>query len=401
MPDATPADFPVGRARENAAGIRRWRIGVELHAWNGPFEGLRSHVVGLFSAAVRLPSEFDFVFFLKDPKSLADAHPVFRSPHVELVRAPGLHGLLRVWLELPFLRKAHRIDLLHTQYRIPFWKTGPTACTIHDVLFESHPEHFSAYFIAQAKLSFRHAARRSDLLFSVSEFSRRELSRRYGIAEEQIQVVPNGIDARRFYPGEDGAAVLAAYGLSRRSYLLTVGRIEPRKNHAMLIGAYAKLGQNAPPLVIVGQRDRNYESDPLHRWVDASKLGNKVRFLPAVDDDALPVLMRNALFFIYPSFAEGFGMPVLEAMASGIPVITSNTAALPEVTGAAALCIDPYSSAELLSAMQLLLGSDAKRTALAEAGLVRAKQFAWQRAAESLLAGYRSFFARSMRCSTP
>lgn len=371
---------------------KRLRIGVEFHAWDGRFEGLRSHVVGLFAAAIALPSEFDFVFFLQDPQGLARAHPEFHAAHVQLVQAPGWHGLLRTMFELPYLRHRHSIDLLHTQYRIPLFPMGPVACTIHDTLFETHPQHFGAYFTAQAKLTFRHAARHSELLFTVSEFSRRELSRCYEVPAHRILLTPNGVAAQRFHPGSAGQAQLAPLGLSSRGYLLTVGRLEPRKNHATLLRAYAQLGMDAPPLVIVGQAQQRGYKESLERCARSLGVANKVRFLDAVDDNVLPILMRHALCFIYPSFAEGFGMPVLEAMASGVPVIASATSALPEVTGGAALLIDPGSCSELLQAIQHLLGSEAERANLGQSGLIQAARFSWKSSAQGLLAGYREFF---------
>ena len=371
--------------------LPRPRLGIDFHVWDQLFQGSRSHLLGLYRAAIPKAPELDFVFFLNDPESLRQAHAEFRLPQVHLVAMPHRPGPWRLAVQLPWLQWRHRIDLLHMQYRLPLLPAGPCACTIHDVLFETHPQFFPKLFTWQSRLSYRHATRRAALLMTVSEFSRQEIARHYGVPAGRIALTPNAVDPQRFFPGAAGAETVRALGLVPGGYLLTVGRLEPRKNHLTLIEAYARLGAGAPPLAIVGQRDFHF-----HGALDAiERLGlqDRVKLLESVDDAALPAVLRHARLFAYPSFAEGFGMPVLEAMACGVPVITTNTTSLPEVAGDAAWCLPPDAVPALTDALQTLLAEPARCARMASAGLAQARQFSWDHAADALLAGVRAHLA--------
>ncbi len=381
------------------AAMQRPVVGVDFHVWDGIFQGSRSHLVGLYRAAVLLAPEIDFVFFLGGPASLAAAHPEFTAPNVQLVTMPHRPALWRLGWQLPLLQRRHRLDLLHMQYRLPFVSAGPCACTIHDVLYETHPQFFSRSFAWQSRLTGRSAARRSALLFTVSQYSRDQIVRLYGVPPEAVNITGNGVDFERFKPADAGAGTGAgaaadtvrALGLEPGRYLLTLGRLEPRKNHVTLLRAYAELGAETPPLVIVGQRDFSYGAvfDEIQRL----QLGTRVRLLERVDDAALPAVLRHARLFVYPAFAEGFGMPVAEAMASGVPVITSNTSSLPEVAGDGALLVDPSSQEALRAAMARVLSDRALGARLVAAGLQHVQQFNWQRSAAVFVAALRRHFA--------
>jgi glycosyltransferase involved in cell wall biosynthesis len=372
-------------------GVRRPLIGVDFHTFDGIFQGSRSHVLGLFKEAVRMAPEMDFILFLDNPARLLTEHPEFDLPNVRTLRMPHRPGLVRLGLQLPWLQLREKLDLLHTQYRLPFVPMGPCACTIHDVLFESHPEYFSKTFTLQSKLTFRLAAHLSRLLFSVSAFSRSEIASRYGIDPKGIGILYNGVDRNRFFPGPTGSELLAPLGLVRGGYLLTVGRLEPRKNHVRLIEAYAQLGDTAPPLVCVGQRDFGYEP----ALAAASRLGvaHRVLFLEKVGDDVLPALMRNARAFMFPAIAEGFGMPVAEALASGVPVVTSDTTSMPEVAGGAAILVNPMDVASIAVGMRRALDDVQLTERLVTLGAEQVQKFSWAASAQTLVAAYRDFFA--------
>lgn len=360
-------------------------IGVDFHVWDGIFQGSRSHLIGLYRAVIRQQPNWDFVFFLDDVDGLRAAYEEFSAPHVRLVRMRSRSGLWRLALQLGWLRWRQGVDLLHMQYRLPLLPMGPCACTIHDLLFETHPQYFSQGFVWQAKWTFRSAARRAAALFTVSEFSRGELERLYGVPPGAARVTVNGVDATVFHPGPEGADAVRALGLEPGQYLLTVGRLEPRKNHVTLLRAYAKLGPDAPPLVIVGQRD--FAFDGVFATLDELGLRERVRLLERVGDGVLPAVMRHATVFAYPAYAEGFGMPVAEAMASGVPVVTSNTTSLPEVAGDGALTVSPDDADALAAALRHLLNEPEAARALAEQGLRQAARFTWEASATVLLQG--------------
>lgn len=376
------------------APARRPRLGVDFHVWDGIFQGSRSHLLGLYSEAIRQAPDIDFFFFLDDVDSLRQAAPAFAEPHVQLVRMPHRPGPVRLAVQLPWLQWRHRLDLLHLQYRLPPLRLGPCACTIHDLLIETHPQFFPRGFVAMSRATYRSAAHKAARLFAVSEFTKAEIVRLYGIDPARIGVTCNGVDAARFHPGADGAEQVRALGLEPGHYLLTVGRLEPRKNQARLVEAYARLPASAPPLVIVGQRDFHYGG--VFEAIERHGLGQRVRLFDRLGDDALPAVMRHATAFAYPAFAEGFGMPVAEAMASGVPVLTSNTTSLPEVAGDGALLVEPDSVEQIAAALGRLLDDARLRQQLVERGLRHVARFTWARSAEALLAGLRPQLAKAL-----
>jgi glycosyltransferase involved in cell wall biosynthesis len=212
----------------------------------------------------------------------------------------------------------------------------------------------------------------------------------YGISPNKIDVVHHGLSPQ-FRP-LDGAAVAEAcarYGLGAPgSYLLYVGTVQPRKNLARLIDAFAQVarqeaGGAALRLVIAGKR--GWLTEEIERRAAASGVAGQVLFPGFVADADLPALLSGALAFVFPSLYEGFGMPVLEAMACATPVLTSTTSALPEVAGDAALLVDPHDTEAIAEGIARLLSDAALRERLRERGMQRAAQFTWHRCASETL----------------
>ena len=381
-----------------AGKSRRPRVGVDFHTFDGLYQGSRSHLLGLYREAVRRTPEFDFVFFCAEPERLREADPAFAAPNARCVRLPHASGLARLGWQLALAQRREKLDLLHVQYRMPFVPFGACAVTLHDTLFETHPQFFGKGFARMARFTGRLAVARAALLFTVSEFSRREIARLYGVDANEVVVTGNGVDTARFHPAaEDGSdewngtAHVRRHGLEPGGYLATVGRLEPRKNHLNLVRAYAQLSEPRPPLAIVGQRD--FAHDEAFAEVAALGLGDGVKFLEDVTDAELPALVRHARAFVYPSFAEGFGMPVLEAMASGVAVVTSDTTALAEIAAGAALVADPHDPKAIAGAIEQVLYDGALRRRLVADGLVVAATHRWDTAAKALVAAYKRHFA--------
>ncbi len=370
----------------------RKRIGVDFHVFDGKFQGSRSHLIGIFGELTRLCPEFDFVFLLEQPDALG-CLPGFAEPNVQRVHMPHANAFVRLGLQLPRLRRSLGLDLVHTQYVIPLQRARGNAVTIHDVLFEPFPQFFGRLFVLRSRTLMRWSARNADLLFTVSDYSRDEIARRYGGRVAGIEVLHNAVDRKIFFPGDADANLVRARGLEPGGYLLTVGRIEPRKNHAALLRAYRLLPGTPPPLVIVGQRDFGYGD--FEAELAQMPAGREVHLLSDVGDGELPALYRHAQIFVYPSFAEGFGMPPLEALASGAPVITSDSTAIPEVVGDAGLLIDPTDAKALQASIERLLADPALRAQLVQRGLERANVFTWRRSAETLAAAYRHYFNKA------
>jgi len=258
----------------------------------------------------------------------------------------------------------------------------PQVLVVHDVL----PLRFPAEYPRQ-QYYFRHlvpaALKRARWIVVVSESTRRDLSTYYDIAQEKMRVVPNGVDAQRFRPGLNSLEVQRKYGL--QSYLLFVGNLLPHKNLSTLLQAFAYIADCFPhQLVIAGKKDPRYYP-ALAAQVQTRGLWGRVQFLDYVAAGDLPALYAGADACVLPSFYEGFGLPLLEAMACGTPVIASRTSSMPEVAGKAALYFDPHDGYEMAQVLETVLGHADRREAMRRQGLAQAAQFSWSRTATVIL----------------
>ncbi len=288
-----------------------------------------------------------------------------------------------------------RADVFHCsdqfQYRPP---RGAAVLTIHDLTTLSHPEWHVSDNTALHSAKDQFAATRATHLIAVSHATRRDIERYLHVPAERISVVYEaaGPQFAPRAPAEVQPAI-ERYGLHPNGYILTLGTIEPRKNHVRLIEAYARLratlaaqGLEAPPLAIAGGHGWKFEqilAAPEHAGV-----AGYVLWLGRVPAAELPLLVAGAAAFVYPSLYEGFGLPVLEALASGVPTVAANTSSLPEVLGDAGLYCDPLDSASIAEALAQILADEATAARLRQAGPARAAQFSWARAARETLQVY-------------
>jgi len=358
----------------------RRKIGIDFHVADGKYQGSRSHVIELFAQVIDLSPDLEFFLFLDDTDSLRNLSVSFRRENVHLVRMPSANPMTRLLWQLPVLAKQHALDILHCQYIIPPVLSCAGMVTIHDVLFETHPEYFEPFFRLRSRVLMRHSARRAAHVFTVSDYSKSEMASRFDLNESCISVIHNAADPQRFFPGNEGIEIIGQRGLQTGEYLLTVGRIEPRKNHDRLLKAYSALGANVPPLVIVGQSDSRRVD--IHNMIGELGLSGRVVLIGNANDAELPALLRHASMFIYPAIAEGFGMPPLEAMASGVPVVASNLTSLPEVVGDAGVLVDPLDTDALAKAIFVTLNDVPLRSRLRQAGPERAQKFSWLESAK-------------------
>lgn len=374
---------------ENIKGIRP-RIGVDLHTLEGLHQGTRTHCLELFPRVITRLPEIDFVFFV-DIARWSDSYvQAFTTPNARIVNMPHSNPIARLSIHLPALTKRHSIDLLHTQYICPPIAFAKTAVTIHDILFEDYPQYFKPIMRLRSHFLFQLSALKSDLIFTVSDYSKSQLATRYHLPTKRLATIYNGANIGRFFPGNNGREQVEKLGLVAGEYLLSVGRLEPRKNHLGLLRAVALLEGPRPKLVIVGQRDFWFEE--IFSLCKQLRLQDDVVFLEAVEDGLLASLYRNAKLCIYVSFAEGFGMPIIEAMASGTPVITSDTTSLPEISGGAAILVDPHSPESIRRALETVLTNDKLATEMKARGLERTKLFSWDSSADILANEYYSYF---------
>jgi glycosyltransferase involved in cell wall biosynthesis len=269
-----------------------------------------------------------------------------------------------------------------------------TVFTLHDLIFRFYPEMhkpLNRWFLTLMMPRFLQAA---DAVVAVSECTKRDAVQTYGLDEAKIRVIYEGVNPRfRRSPPDVISAVRRKYDLPAR-FILSVGTIEPRKNLTSLLEAYRALrdGGSEFKLVIVGKKGWLYEG--FFRKLYELGLEQEVIFPGFVPDEDLPAVYSAAGLFVFPSLYEGFGLPVLEALACGVPVISSNTSSLPEVTGEAALLVDPKSVEALTRAMRDVLDNKELRDELRAKGPRQAAKFTWEATARSTWGVYRDVLSR-------
>ena len=298
---------------------------------------------------------------------------------------------------LPLMMARDHVELVHTQYVLPTWIKTPAVVTIHDLHFEHFPAHYPTRDRWFLKVFVRRSARHADRIITGSQYARRDIHTWYDVPLGKIVVIPHGVSPR-FRPEPDLQrlqAVRQKYGIAK-PFVLFLGRlIDPRKNVRLLINAFLELDSalaQSYQLVIAG----NNEGERNHRLMLQAQQqgGGRIIFPGFIDSDDLTALLSAAAALVYPSIFEGFGLPVLEAMACGTPVIASRATALPEVTGDAALLFDPNNENELVEAMRRLLSSSQLRAQLRELGLRRAAGYSWEACARQTLDVYTAAYQR-------
>jgi glycosyltransferase involved in cell wall biosynthesis len=278
---------------------------------------------------------------------------------------------------------AHTLDpdVLHAIYFAPYVARRPVVLTIHDISYELHPEFFSRTERWRGRTLIRDSARRARVVVTVSETSRRDIIERYGMAEDRVITIHNGVPQRLL----DGPVpALGSIG-DRPVRLLALGTLQPRKNLARLFGA-VRMASKVRPIHLRVVGPDGYQAEVIREQLEGAA---EVEIVGYVPDDALADEYRQADMLVYPSLYEGFGLPVVEAMACGVPVITSSGGALPEVAGDAALIVDPHDEVAIADAILRLAGDDDLRRHLSERGRTRARRFSWAESAERHIQAYR------------
>jgi len=303
-------------------------------------------------------------------------HTVWTPPH---------HRWERTTLSLELWR--HQLDVFHSPDFIPPHRAARRhVITVHDLTFLHYPEHKDQdairYYHDQIETAVHHA----DHILSVSEATRHDLMTLLGVPAEKITVQPHGVDARfRPLSADEQAAARARLHLPAR-YILFVGTLEPRKNIDTLLDAYQQL-DDPPPLILVGQAGWLFATTD-QRIHDLQASGHAIMHRDDIDHDALPAVYACADLFCLPSHYEGFGLPVLEAMACGVPVVTADNSSLPEVGGDCARYVPADDADALTAALHAGLTDADWRAQASQCGRQRARGFTWARSAQIARAVY-------------
>ncbi|HEX4951212.1 MAG TPA: glycosyltransferase family 1 protein [Blastocatellia bacterium] len=370
----------------------RMHIGIDAHAIGARQGGNETYIRNLLVALAELDQANQYTLYFSEAQAADAWRNRYANFQVRLLPPPT--PLVRVPLALAFDLRRYPVDVLHVQYTAPPFCPVPVVTTIHDLAFEHLPETFTRRGKTQLRLTVRRTARRAAHILTVSEYSRQDIIRTYGLSPDKITVTHNGCEVQ-YTPqpasSREAEEIRRKFGITQ-DYLLAVGSLQPRKNLIRLLRAYVALRQQhpdfQPQLVLVGRRLWLYEE--VLREIRQQPFAADVIVTGYANEEDLPALYRSAIALVYPSLFEGFGLPPLEAMACGTPVITSNSSSLPEVVGDAALLVNPYEEAALSQAMWQIANDAALRLRLRQAGIKQAKQFTWHAAAEKTLAVYRA-----------
>jgi glycosyltransferase involved in cell wall biosynthesis len=360
--------------------IRTVRIGIDarkLHDF-----GIGTYIRNLLRQLARLDHTSEFVLLCRpdDAPALSSLGPNFRA----VLETAGNYSVSEQ-LRIPIALKREGVTLFHApHYVLPPLVGCRSVVTIHDCIHLMFPQYLPNRFaLRYARTSMSLAARRATRVLTVSESSKRDIIRFFGTRADKIDVIYNAYDERFGVEPreEDVVRVRERYQL-HDEFVLYAGNVKPHKNLERLIEAFHVVrnrGLDHLKLVMIGDEISKYAA--LRRAVHRLQLHKYVRFLGYLPEETLAVMYRLAGVFVFPSLYEGFGLPPLEAMASGTPVVTSNVSSLPEVAGDAAVLVDPYNPDAIADGIYSVLTDERLRREMRHKGLARAAQFSWETSA--------------------
>jgi len=369
------------------------KLAINATSLLSPLTGIGQYTYHLCNKMLEHP-DVDPTFFcgLRWSKALRSA-PVqgieWKKEKIKRV-VPFAYKILRFIQSSAFKRAPVGIDIYHEPNYLPHSFDYPLVLTVHDVSFIRYPEAHPADRI-RALQWFTKAVEKADMIITDSHFSARELVDCFAVNPAKVVPIHLGVTSQYQPRSEQQAAErLQAYGLMYQAYILVVGTLEPRKNLRLVLDAYHQMPANIRaqyPLVVIGMR--GWGTDQIDKDMASLIDSGHLRLLGYVPSEDMPFLYAAAKLFVYPSIYEGFGLPPLEAMASGVPVISSNRASLPEVVGDAGVQIDAENVDMLRDVMRDVLENKGKADAMIQQGLLQAKQFSWDKCASETIEVYK------------
>ncbi len=372
------------------------RFSVDAHAIGQKLTGNEVYIRSLLDGFAKLDTGAEFVAYVSEPDVNGWVPARFHKRRVARNR------YWRLGFHLAGCLRQDRPDLIHVQYNAPLFCPAPIVVTVHDVSFLEHPEYFPPGRAWQLRMTTGNTLRRAAKILTISEFSRRRLAVGFGLDPDEIVVTPLAAQDH-FRPRNREHArdrLRARFGLER-PFVLTVGDLQPRKNQIGLVRAFGALLRGSPhlPHALVLAGKETWFSPQVRAEIARCGLAGRVLVTGFVSEDELVDLYNAADLFVFPSFYEGFGLPVIEAMACGRAVISSNAASLPEVADAAGILVDPEDAGELVRAMRDVLVDAELRERLERLGLQRARYFSWLETARKTLDVYYAVAGRRARAA--
>lgn len=376
---------------------RSYRIGFDITAAVCQGAGIGRYSRELVYALLKHESQFHYRLISARPT--IDLHPSDPILSAENASYRSLRlsdrWLYRIWHRLRLPLRADwltgQIDLFHSPDFVlpPLGWRMPAVLTVHDLSFLHYPETFTPSLLKFLNQAVPRSIKRATHILADSEATRADLIDAWPVVAEKVSVIYSGVSPL-FKPVADSSLIQLTrekFRLGKEPYILSVGTLQPRKNYEMLFRAFHDVAKNLSiKLIIVGGLGWMY--DHIQAEIEALGLSGKVLLLGYVADSELPALYSGARLFVFPSLYEGFGLPVVEAMACGVPVLSSNASSLPEVAGTAALMLSPDDQEGWAREMIKILEDPEKRTKMIAAGFLQARNFRWKKSAQAVVEIY-------------
>jgi glycosyltransferase involved in cell wall biosynthesis len=368
-------------------------VGIDVTSALSQRAGIGRYTRELVSALIRFDKALEYVLFsARQPSWDSLSSRIPEDAHVRYTQSfLSERWLYRLWYRLripiPVQSFTGDIDLFYSpDFVLPPVRDGvPTILTVHDLSFIHYPETFTSALRNYLNQVVPRSVKRATHILADSQSTKEDLRNIWQIEDKKISVLYSGVDGS-FRPPSDKSKrsdVRERYGLSDEPYIFSVSTIQPRKNYQMLIRAFKGVIDHFPHrLVIAGGKGWLYEET--FNEVKRQGLEEKVTFLGFVKDEDLPALYSEATLFVFPSLYEGFGFPILEAMACGVPVVVSSASCLPEIAGEAAAALPPLDEEAWTATIRDLLDDPNQRAKMVASGFLRVRQFGWRSAAEQL-----------------
>jgi glycosyltransferase involved in cell wall biosynthesis len=365
------------------------RIAIDAHALGNRLTGNERYIGNLIEQLLVVDQENEYLLFFDREEARREWKDRGKQVHTELVSS---NPWIRLGLEFPRRLRRVRADVFHYQYTGPAWRVCPEVVTIHDMSFERHPDFYRPTERLRLHYTARRAAAVARRVITVSEFSKKEIIHFLGTPPEKIKVIYNGVSSE-FRPATDRALIRKRLErLSvRQPYVLALGNVSRRKNHVAIVRGFAgwlsRRRDSEHRLVIAGKAENSMGE----LTQETERLGlskDRLQILGYVAEEDIPGLYAGAETLVNMSVYEGFGLPLIEAMASGVPVIASRASCFPEIAGDAARLVDPIDPEDLAQAFEEILSGCVARAEWIGRGLQRAARFQWDTAARQTLTVY-------------
>lgn len=323
------------------------RILVDAHVFDGKYQGTRTYLQGIYSELIKY-KDIQYYFAAKNYRYLQTIFGT--APNVHYIQLKSTNSVVRLSLEYPKIIERFKINYAHFQYISPLIKTCKEIITIHDLLFLDYPQYFPLSYRIKNHILFRKSANRADILLTVSDYSKNEIAHYFKIPKDKIYITPNGVlkqDKTLVLPD-----IRKKWNLEK--YILSVGRIEPRKNFHSLLKAFIELElyKDGYKLVLIGSPDLKYDEFYNYYNLLSPSIKESIIMDTATFEELIS-LYKNATLFVFPSLAEGFGIPPIEAIEYGCPLLCSNATAMAEFNLPDECQFDPLNINELKKKIKL------------------------------------------------